>query len=231
VSGRAFTSLYERDGVSRPFFVTALPEVWANDPKYADDPEEWTPFVLEVLSHELVHTRQMVAVFESLEALQKRHPLIPETIDDDWLQRKFEPVAGVAPTVRAEIELLHQAAAVADEARARELARIALALLRARRATYYGESAAAYSALEDAFLNMEGVACWAAFKLTLTRNAGTPPGRVLDTFRGNRKWWSQEEGLALFLALDRFVPDWQARVFPPELAPPVDLLERALDPR
>lgn len=228
VAGIAFTSLYERDGAQRPFFVTALPDVWAKDPKYADDPEDWAPFVLEVLSHELVHTRQMVAIFEKLDALKQRHPLIPDRVNDDWLQEKFEPVAGVAPTVRAEIELLYQAAAEPEDERARRIARTALALLRARRVTYYGEAAAAYSAMEDLFLNMEGVACWSAFGLALTRQPAAPPLRALEAFRGNRKFWSQEEGLALFLALDRFVPRWRARVFPPELASPVDLLESAI---
>ena len=146
------------------------------DPKYADDPEDWGPFVLQVLSHELVHTRQMVGIFERLDALKKhRFPLLPSEVNDDWLQKEFEPVAGVAPTVRAEIELLFQAAAEPEDARARGLARTALALMRARRATYYGEKAEAYSALEDVFLNMEGVACWSAFKLALTRQPGTPP--------------------------------------------------------
>jgi hypothetical protein len=231
VAGMAFTSTYGDDGAATAFFVTALPDVWPEDPKYKDDPEDWTAFVLEVLSHELVHTRQMVAILDRLEELEKRFPLLPDKLDDDWLQKTFEPVAGVKPTVRAEIELLHQAAAEPAIARAREIARIALALMRARRATYYGEHAPAYSALEDVFLNMEGVACWSAFQLSLTRQPNTPPARALDVFRGNRKFWSQEEGLALFLVLDRIVPDWRARVFPPELASPVDLLERALDAR
>jgi hypothetical protein len=85
--------------------------------------------------------------------------------------------------------------------------------------------------MEDLFLNMEGVACWSAFNLALTRRPGTPPDRALDAFRGNRKFWSQEEGLALFLAIDRFVPKWRPRVFPPELASPVELLEQALAAR
>lgn len=229
VAGVAYTSVYGDDGAHRPFFVTALPDVWKQDPKYADDPEDWGPFVLEVLSHELVHTRQMVAILERLEALEKRFPVLPDEVNDDWLQEKFEPVAGVAPTVRAEIELFHQAAAEPQDGRARQLARTALALMRARRATYYAEAAPAYSEMEDVFLNMEGVACWSAFKLALTRQPGTPPERALDAFRGNRKFWSQETGLALFLTLDRFVSDWRTRVLPPELASPVELLQRALE--
>jgi hypothetical protein len=228
VAGVAYTSVYGPEGREKAYFVTALPDVWKQDPKYRDDPEDWPPFVLEVLSHELVHTRQMVAIMKRLEELKQRLPAIPSTVNDDWLQKQFEPVPGVGATVRAEVELLHQAAADPDAERGRALARTALGLMRARRATYYGEKDAAYSAMEDVFLNMEGVACWSAFQLARTRDPGTPAARVLERFRGNRKFWSQEEGLALFLALDRFEPAWRARVFPPELASPVELLAAAV---
>jgi hypothetical protein len=227
-AGLAFTNLYERDGVARAFFVTALPDVWAHDPKYADDPEDWAPFVLKVLSHELVHTRQIVAISNRLEALQKEFPVLAQDVNDDWLQAKFEKVPGLDATVRAEVALLHQSATETDPARGRELARLAIGLIRARRVTYYPEPAAAYSRMEDVFLNMEGVACWAAFRFWLGQQLGITPDRALDSFRGNRKFWSQEEGLALFLALERFVPDWKKKVFPPELATPLDLLEQAV---
>jgi hypothetical protein len=51
----------------------------------------------------------------------------------------------------------------------------------------------------------------------------------LDRVRGNRKWWSQEEGLALYLLVERFVPGWVERTMPPELASPVALLREAFD--
>ena len=231
VAGRAFTSLYERDGVIRPFFVTALPEVWASDPRYADDTDDWRGFVLGVLSHELVHTRQIVAIAARVEELHERHPILPETLDDDWLQKKFEKEPTVDQLVRDEVELLHLAVAEKDPESARLLARAAVRMTRFRREKVYGAEHAAYSALEDLFLNMEGVACWSAFELSVRRRAGVPREDVLSAIRDNRKWWSQEEGLALFLALDRFVPDWRRRVFPPELAGPVDLLEAAVGDR
>jgi hypothetical protein len=49
----------------------------------------------------------------------------------------------------------------------------------------------------------------------------------LDRIRHNRKWWSQEEGLALFLLVDRWMPGWVSRVLSPEMASPVVLQEEA----
>ena len=51
---------------------------------------------------------------------------------------------------------------------------------------------------------------------------------MLQFVRDQRKYWSQEEGLALFLLLNALVPDWQARVFGPAPVPPFALLEDAM---
>jgi len=229
VDGTAFASLSERGGGLAPFFVAALPEVWATDPRYRDDPEEdWAGFVLSVLAHEMVHTRQLLAVVARVEAIHARIPGLPVAVDDDLIQLRFASDAEFEPSVREEIALLFEAAGEPEGGRASALARRALDLLRARRATRFGAAGAAWGELEDLFLNMEGVACWAAYRLALVRAPGEARSKVLDDLRDNRKWWSQEEGLALFLVIDRFANDWIPTALPPELASPVDLLERAL---
>jgi hypothetical protein len=230
VRGQAFTGVFGDGPSARPFFVAALPEVWRHDPAYAGDPEDWPPFVLSVLAHELVHTLQIVAVRERLEQLSSRFPGLPVDLDDDLLQKRYGGVPGVEPTVRAEIALLYAAHEEGRPQAARELAARGLALLRARRATYFGARLEPLGALEDTFLNMEGLACWAALQVERRRRPAAAAAASLDEFRGGRKWWSQEEGLALFLLLDRFVPDWRTRVLPPELASPVALLEQAVAP-
>jgi hypothetical protein len=71
------------------------------------------------------------------------------------------------------------------------------------------------------------VPCWGALQLRMRRQPGVAAAAVRDGFRGNRKWWSQEEGLALFLLVDRWMPGWVSRVLSPEMASPVVLLEEA----
>lgn len=229
VNGSAFTSLYERDGALLPFFAVALPEVWETDPAYRDDPEDdWRGFVLDVLTHEMVHTRQLGSIVGRVEALYARIPGLPSALDDDLVQHRFAEVPGFDATVRAEIALLYEAAAATDDGHARELARRSIDLTKARRATYYGNEREAWSAMEDVFLNMEGVACWSAYRRLLATTEHATPAELLNDIRDNRKWWSQEHGLALYLVLDRFSRDWIAPTFPPELASPLDLLDRAL---
>ena len=60
--------------------------------------------------------------------------------------------------------------------------------------------------------------------------AGGNDAEALRLVRDNRKYWSQDEGLALFLLVDALVPGWQARVFSATPASPFALLEEALSP-
>jgi hypothetical protein len=227
VAGLAFTQTYGDSGSERPFFVTALPDVWSHDPKYAADTSDQSEFVRSVVSHELVHTLSITATVRQVESIHRRHPGLDVDLDDDLIQRRFMNHPGVDSAMRREIALLYQAADEKDDARARTLARRALAMLQDRRAKFFGDSADAYGALEDVFLNMEGVACWGALQLRMRRELGIAADAVRDSFRGNRKWWSQEEGLALVLLVDRWVPGWASRVLPPEMASPVALLGKA----
>ncbi len=228
VAGLAFTQTYGDSGRERPFFVTALPDVWSHDPRYAADTGDQSEFVRSVVSHELVHTLSVTGTARQVESIGRRYPGLSLAFDDDLIQRRFMDRPGVDSAMRAEIALLYQAADERDDAMARDLTRRALGMLRGRRAKVFGDSAGAYGALEDVFLNMEGVATWGALQLRLRRQPGVAPAAVRDSLRNNRKWWSQEEGLALFLLVDRWVPGWVSRVMPPEMASPVALLESAV---
>jgi hypothetical protein len=228
VEGLAFTSVYEGRAGAGAFFVTALPEVWAHDPRYAADTTNGDEFVRGVLSHELVHTLQMVGIRDRMERLVEQYPNLPAVLDDDLIQRRFQPIPGVDSAMRVEIDLLYQAAAEPAAGRARALGRDALDQIGSRRARFYADSAAAYTGLEELYLNMEGVASWGAVQLGRRRAPRESAATVVDRIRDNRKWWSQEEGLALYLLVDRFVPGWRGRTMPPELASPVALLREEL---
>jgi hypothetical protein len=74
---------------------------------------------------------------------------------------------------------------------------------------------------------MEGVGQWAAYRLARTR-AGNNDAEALRLVRDSRKYWSQDEGLALFLLVDALVPGWQSRVFSATPASPFALLDELL---
>jgi hypothetical protein len=198
VRGMAFTSLYDE---RRPFFLVALPGVWPRDARYAHDTTDWADFALGVMTHEMVHTRQLASIAQRLEDLQRRYPDLPEAMDDDMVQRRFSSKAGADSSIRAEVSILLEAAAEPDAGRRSRLTARALDALQARRCSWYRGVDAPYAELEDLYLDMEGVASWTAYEMARRRAPHESEADVLDRFRDNRRWWSQEEGLALYLLL------------------------------
>lgn len=218
----ARTSLY--GAAAGAFFVIATPGAWRRDAAMATDPtvEE---FFLGVTIHELAHTRQLPLMIERLKAVASRHGLKNLSLDDDVVQNAFGGHADFRTRFEAERDVFYEAAAEPSRAARHRLIRKGLAMAEARRATHFTGENGYYRDFEDAFLSLEGTGQWAAYMFAQrSRSAGD----ALAFVRDNRRYWSQEEGLALFLLLDLEVPGWQRTVFSADDPGPFALLERAL---
>jgi hypothetical protein len=86
-----------------------------------------------------------------------------------------------------------------------------------------------FAEAEDTFLTLEGSAQWVAYAWLANHPLGAEiaPADALKGFRRGGRKWSQDEGLALFLVIDRLVPDWQARVFADQPSTALQLLAEA----
>jgi hypothetical protein len=221
---KASTQLYRNDRL--PFLVMSMPTVWRADRQHA-----MKPFLDEYLQgvfvHELTHARHLVAINRRLRGLIRTND-VPGRLTDDVIQVRFGKERGFSKAIDRERDLLYRAAFAGDPKIRRDLVIKALAVKRERHATYFTGGNAVYAEIEGVFLTMEGVAQWAAFRLAETRGSsrGVP---ALALVRDNRKYWSQDQGLALFLLLDAMVPGWQARMLEPLAPSPFMLLEEAVD--
>jgi hypothetical protein len=206
----AFAGTYREDTAA--FFVMALPSLWREDPRHAAEAD--LPGLLrQVLVHEMTHTRQALGVGRRFEALGKQYGLALD-FDDDVIQQRYGKDADFRAAWEAERDLLFRAAAAPDTATRRALARQALEAARTRRARHFTGEHAVYGELEDLFLGLEGAGQWAAWKLARARAPrAVGDAQVLAAVRRGGPFWSQDEGLALFLVLDALLPGWQARVF------------------
>ncbi|HET7275725.1 MAG TPA: hypothetical protein VFI91_11225 [Longimicrobiaceae bacterium] len=222
----ASASLYEsKSRRTEPFLVLALPEVWLGNRKELDD-SEFRPELLGIFSHEMVHTLQLVEVAKRVEALEKRFTL-PESISDDIIEERFKEVPGFRQAHEAETNLLYRATSESEPTSKLALVAEALKIALNRQAKYFTGADAVYRELEGLFLNMEGVAVWAAFELSRS-DPGSDIGATDPAATRARNTWSQDEGLALFLLIDDLVPEWKQRVLGPELASPFKLLSEAV---
>lgn len=212
----AFTSL-AKDGDT--FFVMALPSVWRKDPRSMPG-ENIEEFASGVLAHEMTHTIHLASVLAALLDVRRRQSTMPERIDDDCLQVKvFGDDAGYVAAYDREMALYRSALAERDDQAARVLVRQALAASDQRRARYFEGENAYFSDVEPLFLNMEGVASWVAY---------TVVGHGADPIEFAGRFWSQQEGLILFLLLDRFDPKWKKRVFDRVVPSPFEMLREAV---
>jgi hypothetical protein len=175
----------------------------------------------------MTHTRQFYFVNPRMAQLTAQYKL-SDDIGDDSLQDTFQKDPAYVADYQAETDLLYAAAGASTDAEAKVLARQALAKMRARRARWFVGDAEKWKPLDEIFLTMEGLGQWAAYAwFTDKQGPNLNPAKVLPEVRRKRNRWTQDEGLALFLVVNRLVPNWQKRAFAsnPELAE--SLLQRA----
>jgi hypothetical protein len=152
----------------------------------------------------------------------------PEDLSDDSIQGRFKPSPDYVAAFERERALLFQAADEPDPAKAKLLARQAYASMVARQKRWFTGAEALWKPYDDLFLTMEGIGQWMGYSwLADPKGGGLERADARNKMRGSRKWWSQDEGLALFLVIDRLVPDWPTRAFSQNPALGIDLLKIA----
>ena len=214
------------DKTGNLFFVMALPSVWRAANKQGKHGLE--TLLTFVFLHEYSHTRQAVAVGAFFDTLAARYPL-SEGFDDDSLQARFGSDPAYVAAYENERDLLYAAAAEPSRGKAKAIAAQALKAMRARQARWFTGADAMWRPVDDMFLTLEGVGQWAGYSwLADPHGRGLGAADAIDDARGSRKWWSQEEGLALLLVIDRLLPGWQRKIFAPQPATGIDLLAEAV---
>ena len=97
--------------------------------------------------------------FEAAEAIYK----MPDDFNDDSIQKHFQSDPAYAASIGQETDLLYRATAEPDSARARAMARQALALIDVRQRRWFSGAGARFKPYDDLFLTMEGFGQWAAY--------------------------------------------------------------------
>jgi hypothetical protein len=216
VGPASFAAPDSANGADAAYFVMSLPSVWqAKGVKSALG----LPNLMDgVLLHEMAHTRQFKAVSPQMAALTAKYGL-PDDISDDSLQEAFSKNPEYVRAYEAERDLLFAAADAPTDAQARALAGQALALMKQRQDRWFNGPDEKWRGIDDVFLTMEGLGQWVAYWwFTSPQGMKLDPAVARKEVRRGGKYWTQDEGLALFLVIDRLVPGWQLRTFGPEAA-------------
>lgn len=209
------------------FFVMALPSVWI-DAGVASQPGDST-FLVGVFLHEFMHVSQVPL----LQADFQRAAELPKPkfeLSDDALQDHWKTDASYVSIHLQERDLLFEAADEPDDAKARQLAKHALAIMDARQAHFFIGHDAYWRNYDDLFLTMEGVGQWLNYEWQRDPMGGNlAPLAAQEKTRGRgQRYWTQDEGLALFLVIDRFLPNWASQAFAPNPKLGIDMLREAV---
>jgi hypothetical protein len=194
------------------FFAMSLPSVWRAAGVTSELGLE--RLMDGVLLHELLHVRQSALANAALARPTEASGIADDLLDDDIIQRQFGSDPAYATAWAEERDLLFAAAAAPDDDAARQLAAAALERMRSRRARWLNGANAPFAELDDIFLSMEGMGQWLAYRaLRSPEGGGVSADQALSAIRRGGRQWSQDQGLALLLTVDRLLPDWQQRAF------------------
>jgi len=217
----SFASNYG-DG-KKSFLVSAMPSIWKKSENLKTE-KNLDALVRGVFVHEMTHTFHG-HYYARLDELEERLSGV-ENFDDDIIQNLFGKNEEFRKAYETEHDLLFRAISEPKISRKRELAKAALDSIRQRRQRFFSGADVVYAEIEDIFLTMEGAANWAAYKSASAQ--GLSEAEAFKLIRRSGKYWSQDEGIALFAVVDSLLPKWQKKVFGKSAVSVIDLLAEAV---
>jgi len=192
----------------KAFLVSAMPAIWKNAPHLKEE-KNADALVRSVFVHEMTHTFHQ-KFHAKLDVLEKKLKDV-ENFDDDIIQNTFAKNGEFRKAYEKEHELLFRAVAENDLKKKCELAKSAFEMIKLRRSRFFTNENAVYEEIEEIFLTMEGAANWAAYRAAIYQ--GLNQTEALKLIRRGGKYWSQDEGIGLFLLIDQLLPKWQKKAF------------------
>jgi hypothetical protein len=215
-------------GKEKVFFVMGAPSFWQ---KAGVQSKELglDKMLTGVFLHEFAHTRQINGFGKQVGSFEQNNKFEGE-LNDDIVQDYFKKDSVYEKLFRYETIKFYVAAAAKNKNAAKIALTEAFNLLKDRQRTYFINEKKFLTQLDDIFLSMEGVGQYVAVAWLIHPKGGK---LSLDTamqgFRRNGRQWSQEEGLATFLALTHITKiNWAEDMFGPNPKTIVTLIENAL---
>lgn len=202
------------DSTGHPFFVMAAPGFWKNAGVQSKE-LGLEKLITAVFLHEFAHTRQQQGMGATVTAIEQKHPFRDPPLSDDIVQHLFQKDSVYVERWKKETDLFYQAAFHPDQRTAKKLTCDALQLLHQRQINYFTGDKTILRELDDIFLTMEGLGQFSGFYwLQHPAGAGFPYATAVEGMRRKRNQWSQEEGLGMFLILDKIgLKNWEQDVF------------------
>lgn len=212
---------------SKSFFVMPLPSFWkksgVNSEKLDID-----DLITGIFIHEFSHSQQMRNFGKQMTFLEKESNF-EETFNDDLIQIIFQKDSNYSNLYKDEVNLLY--GSIKNDLVDMTMLKKALSLMKYRRNKYFQKKYENLSNVDDFFLTMEGLGQYSMFLwLTHPKGGNIKKKDAIEGVRHNKSWWSQDEGFALFLVLERLSDskEWIQSMFGDKTESVIKLIENEL---
>lgn len=202
------------NGKVNSFFIMPLPSFWQQagvSGKELGDENLYTGVFL----HEFSHSQQMQYFGKQVSRFEKENDFGTK-FTDDIVQLLFQQDSSYKKEYLEEVNYLYAAIAEKDMTQKKLLVRKGLAALKTRHEKYFVDKYSNLAVIDDFFLTMEGLGQFTMYTWLVNKaGAGLPAADAIKGVRRGGKWWSQDEGFALFLILDQLAPQkkWAKGLF------------------
>ncbi|SFN26449.1 hypothetical protein SAMN05421594_1925 [Chryseobacterium oleae] len=188
------------DTAHHSFFVMPLPSFWK---KAGVESKELglDNLITGVFLHEFSHSQQMLNFGIKITQYEKEHNFGVNT-NDDMLQNIFSQNKAYVDLFNTEVSTFYNS--ISNKELDQEELLKGLNLMDKRQKKYLKGKYKTLAAMDDLFLTMEGLGQYSMYLWLIHPEGGsTDLETAIKGVRRNGRWWSQEEGLVLFLILER----------------------------
>lgn len=210
---------------NKSFFVMPLPGFW-QQAGVSSKELGLENLVTGVFIHEFSHSQQMQNFGKKMTAFEKQSNYGIE-FSDDIIQHIFAKDTAYLKYYKKEIEFFY--GSIKSNKLDKTALKEALLLMKQRQNEYFKGKYENLKEIDNFFLTMEGLGQYSMFVwLTHPKGGNIKREIAIEGVRRGGKWWSQDEGFALFLILDKLtVPgNWAGDMFGYKTESVIALIDR-----
>lgn len=208
------------------FFVMPLPQFWKNTGVESKE-LGLENLITGVFLHEFSHTQQMQNFGAKMTEYEQDKMFASINFTDDIIQDYFGNDTAYTAMFKEETELFFDVSGFKTKSKVRSMAKVALLALNYRQQKYFTGEKQLLKPIDNFFLTMEGAGQYTMYAWLIHPAGGNLTAKAaLAGVRRGKKWWSQDEGLSLFLVLIRLSQTryWAKLMFGNETVSVIDLI-------
>lgn len=218
-----------KDAKTNSFFVMPLLPFWASAGVSSKE-LGLDNLVTGVFLHEFSHSQQMLNFGKKITEFETANQFGIE-FSDDIVQHLFQKDTSYTEIYKKENTYFSEALAEPNISLKKDLLRNGIVAFKERQQRFFKDKYANLGQIDDFFLTMEGFGQFTMYAwLVHPKGANLSKDLAIKGTRRGGKWWSQDQGLVLFLLLDQLSApqNWAKQMFGAETTSIISLIEKEL---